>query len=81
MTTTIQTLLPLLAVLVVVAIIARRLNVAPSILLVIAGIGLALAPRPPHIELAPELVHGPIFAVHATDRPTQAATPPWRRSR
>jgi len=56
MTTTIQTLLPLLAVLVVVAIIARRLNVAPSILLVIAGIGLALAPRLPHIELAPELV-------------------------
>jgi monovalent cation/hydrogen antiporter len=56
MTATIQTLLPLLAVLVVVAIVARRLNTAPSILLVIAGIGLALAPGLPRIELAPELV-------------------------
>src|SRR5271156_2787360 len=56
MTTTIQTILLLLAVLVVVAIVARRLNTAPSILLVIAGIGLALAPGLPRIELAPELV-------------------------
>ncbi|HEY6254596.1 MAG TPA: Na+/H+ antiporter [Xanthobacteraceae bacterium] len=56
MTTTIQTLLLLLAVLVVVAIVARRLNTAPSILLVIAGIGLALTPGLPRIELAPELV-------------------------
>jgi CPA1 family monovalent cation:H+ antiporter len=56
MTATIQTLLPLLAVLVVVAIVARRLNTAPSILLVVAGIGLALAPGLPRIELAPELV-------------------------
>src|SRR5277367_444495 len=56
MTATIQTILFLLAVLVVVAIVARRLNAAPSILLVIAGIGLALAPGLPRIELAPELV-------------------------
>ena len=56
MTATIQTLLLLLAVLVVVAIVARRLNTAPSILLVIAGIGLALVPGLPRIELAPELV-------------------------
>src|SRR5215470_3457198 len=56
MTATIQTLLPLLAVLVVVAIVARRLNTAPSILLVVAGVGLALAPGLPRIELAPELV-------------------------
>ena len=56
MTATIQTLLMLLAVLVVVAILARRLNTAPSILLVIAGIALALAPDLPRIELAPELV-------------------------
>jgi len=56
MTATIQTLLLLLAVLVVVAIVARRLNTAPSILLVIAGIGLALTPGLPRIELAPELV-------------------------
>ena len=56
MTATIQTILLLLAVLVVVAILARRLNTAPSILLVIAGIALALAPDLPRIELAPELV-------------------------
>jgi CPA1 family monovalent cation:H+ antiporter len=56
MTATIQTLLVLLAVLVAVAIAARRLDVAPSILLVIAGISLALVPGLPSIELAPELV-------------------------
>ena len=56
MTATIQTLLLLLAVLVVVAIIARRFNTTPSILLVIAGILLALTPGLPRIELAPELV-------------------------
>jgi Na+/H+ antiporter len=56
MTPTIQTLLLLLAVLVVVAVAARRLNTAPSILLVIAGVGLALTPGLPRIELAPELV-------------------------
>ena len=56
MTATIETLLLLLAVLVVVAILARRLDTAPSILLVIAGIALALAPGLPRIELAPELV-------------------------
>jgi Na+/H+ antiporter len=56
MTATIQILLLLLAVLVVVAIIARRLDTAPSILLVVAGIGLALVPGLPRIELAPELV-------------------------
>jgi Na+/H+ antiporter len=56
MTATIQTILLLLAVLAVVAVVARRLNLAPSILLVVAGIGLALAPGLPRIELAPELV-------------------------
>src|SRR3984957_13248660 len=56
MTTTIQTILFLLGVLVVVAVVAKRLNTAPSILLVIAGIALALAPDLPRIELAPELV-------------------------
>src|SRR5271154_1079524 len=56
MTATIETILLLLAVLVVVAVIARRLAVAPSILLVIAGIALALAPGLPRIELAPDLV-------------------------
>src|ERR1700749_1916402 len=56
MAATIQTVLFLLAVLVVVAVIARRLNTAPSILLVVAGIALALVPGLPRIELAPELV-------------------------
>ena len=56
MTATIETLLLLLAVLVVVAVAARRLNTAPSILLVIAGIALALLPGLPRIELAPDLV-------------------------
>jgi Na+/H+ antiporter len=56
MTATIETIFLLLAVLVVVAVVARRLNTAPSILLVIAGIALALAPGLPRIELAPELV-------------------------
>src|SRR5262249_41534953 len=49
-------MLGLLAVLVLVAVIAQRLNIAPSILLVIAGIALALVPGLPPIELAPELV-------------------------
>src|ERR1700693_5057039 len=56
MAATIQTILLLLAVLAAVAYVARRLNAAPSILLVIAGIGLPLAPALPRIELAPELV-------------------------
>src|SRR5437667_5946071 len=56
MASTIQTLLLLLAVMVAVAVIARRINVAPTILLVIAGIGLALIPGLPRIEPAPELV-------------------------
>ena len=56
MTAIAETLLFMLAVLVVVAMAAKRLNVAPSILLVIAGIGMALIPRLPKVSLAPELV-------------------------
>jgi Na+/H+ antiporter len=56
MAATIQTIMLLLAVLVVVAVVARRLDTAPSILLVIAGVALALLPGLPRIELAPELV-------------------------
>jgi monovalent cation/hydrogen antiporter len=56
MTATIQTFLLLFAVLVVVAVVARRLNIASSILLVVAGILLALIPGLPRIALAPELV-------------------------
>jgi len=53
---TLQTLLLLLAVMVIVAVVARRINTAPSILLVIAGIVLALIPGVPRITLAPEFV-------------------------
>src|SRR5215472_3936380 len=56
MAATLQTLLLLLAVMVIVAIVSRRISVAPTILLVIAGIGLALVPGVPRIELAPEFV-------------------------
>lgn len=56
MTETIQTLLLLLAVLAVVAAAAQRLKLAPSILLVVAGVGLALVPGLPPIEMAPEIV-------------------------
>lgn len=56
MTGTIQILLLLLAVLVAAALIARRLNTAPSIVLVIAGVVLALIPGLPRMELAPEFV-------------------------
>jgi Na+/H+ antiporter len=56
MQATLQTLLALLAVLVIVAVLAQRLKTPPAILLVIAGIGLALVPGLPRIELAPELV-------------------------
>src|SRR6476469_3428848 len=56
MTATIQILLVLLAVLVAAALIARRLHTAPSIVLVVAGVVLALIPGLPPIELGPELV-------------------------
>jgi CPA1 family monovalent cation:H+ antiporter len=52
----IQTLLALLLVLSAVAVVARRLDIAPSILLVVAGVLLALVPGLPRIELAPEVV-------------------------
>jgi Na+/H+ antiporter len=56
MTETVETLLFMMALLATVAIVARRLNVAPSILLVIAGIGIAFVPGLPKVELAPEVV-------------------------
>jgi CPA1 family monovalent cation:H+ antiporter len=56
MTATMQTLLFMLAVLAAVAVAAKRLNIAPSILLVVAGITMALIPGLPKVELAPEVV-------------------------
>ncbi|WP_027580777.1 Na+/H+ antiporter [Bradyrhizobium sp. Ai1a-2] len=51
-----QTFLILLTVLAGTALVARRLNVAPAILLMLAGIALAFVPGMPSIELPPELV-------------------------
>ena len=56
MTAIFQTVLFMLAVLAAVAVAAKRLKIAPSILLVVAGIGMALIPGLPKVELAPELV-------------------------
>jgi CPA1 family monovalent cation:H+ antiporter len=56
MTAIAQTILFMLAVLAAVAVAAKRLNIAPSILLVVAGIGMALVPGLPKVTLAPELV-------------------------
>ncbi|MCA6108828.1 Na+/H+ antiporter [Bradyrhizobium cenepequi] len=51
-----QTFLILLGVLAGTALLARRINVAPAILLMLAGIALAFVPGMPSIELPPELV-------------------------
>ncbi|KIZ41136.1 cation:proton antiporter, partial [Rhodopseudomonas palustris] len=51
-----QIFLTLLAVLAGTALLARRLNVAPAILLLISGIALAFVPGMPGIELPPELI-------------------------
>src|SRR4051794_22531114 len=56
MTATLQIVLLLLAVLAAAAVIARRLDTAPSIVLVVVGVALALIPGLPRIELAPEFV-------------------------
>jgi Na+/H+ antiporter len=56
MTATIQIVFFLVAMLVLVAVVAQRVKTAPSILLVVAGIALALVPGLPPVELAPELV-------------------------
>ena len=51
-----QIFLILLAVLAGTALLARRINIAPAILLLLAGIALAFVPGMPPIELPPELV-------------------------
>jgi CPA1 family monovalent cation:H+ antiporter len=56
MTAIMGTLLFMLAVLAAAAVIAERLKTAPSIVLVVAGIGMALMPGLPRIQLAPEVV-------------------------
>ena len=56
MAATFQIFLILLAVLAGTALLARRLDVAPAILLLLAGIALAFVPSMPSLELPPELV-------------------------
>jgi len=56
MAETFQTFLILLGVLAGTAYVARRLDVAPAILLMLAGVGLAFVPGMPKVELPPELV-------------------------
>jgi len=56
MTEIMETLLFMLAILAAVAVAAKRLSVEPSILLVVAGIGIAFVPNLPKVELAPEVV-------------------------
>ena len=56
MNQTIQILVLLLIVISAVAFVSTKLKVPPSILLVITGVGLALIPSLPTIELEPELV-------------------------
>lgn len=51
-----QTFLILLAVLAGTALAARRFNIAPAILLMLSGVGLAFVPGMPPVELPPELV-------------------------
>src|SRR4249920_3541394 len=51
-----QIFLILLAVLAGTALLARRLDVAPAIVLLLAGIALAFVPGMPPLELPPELV-------------------------
>src|SRR5579863_9329647 len=56
MIATIQTLVFLLAVIAAIAVVAKRSGIPPAILLVLSGVGLALVPGLPTIEIAPEFV-------------------------
>jgi monovalent cation/hydrogen antiporter len=56
METRFQIFLVLLAVLAGIALLARRINIAPAILLLLAGTAFAFVPGVPAIELPPEIV-------------------------
>ena len=56
MTETFQILILLLAVICLVGLVAKRLQIPPAILLVITGVVLALIPGLPSLQLAPDLV-------------------------
>src|SRR5438067_12306171 len=57
----VQLIILFLAVLAGVAVLARRLGVGPSLLLIVAGVGIALIPGVPNAELPPELVDLGLF--------------------
>src|SRR5436190_348115 len=46
----------LLAVLAGAALLAKRLNVAPAVMLLMTGVGLAVVPGLPRLELEPDIV-------------------------
>ena len=69
----VQILIGLLLVICIIAFVAARLNVPPSILLVLAGVGLALVPGLPRVELAPD-----VAKYHAILARSLAAVPPYR---
>src|ERR1700691_2371573 len=56
MITTLETLVVLLIVIAAVAVLAKRLNIPPAILLVLTGVLLSLIPGLPAVELEPKLV-------------------------
>src|SRR6202050_3167022 len=56
MTEMFKILLPLLPVMTVLGLAAKRLKIPAAILLVITGVGLALIPDLPTLQLAPDLV-------------------------
>ena len=53
---TIEILISLLAVIAAISVLAARLEVPPAILLVVAGVALALIPGLPSVRLAPDFV-------------------------
>src|SRR5437016_2149616 len=78
MVATLQTLILLLLVIAAVAVVARRIRVPPAILLVLAGLALALVPGLPAVELAPEVV---LFVILPPVIYWSAVTMSWREFR
>src|SRR5271168_2743981 len=78
MEATFQIFLALLAVLAGTALLARWINIAPAILLLLAGIALAFVPGMPALELPPELV---LFVVLPPLIYSAAVAMSWREFR
>src|SRR6476620_3247468 len=78
MEATLQIFLILLAMLAGTALLARRIDIAPAILLLLAGIMLAFVPGMPAVELPPELV---LLAVLAPLISSASVAMSWREFR